>query len=391
MFTRETEILKRLSRAPHTHPHLITLLAIYEQLGRCNLIFPHAECNLLQYWKVQEPTPDQDGRTALWLAEQCQGLAEGLGRIHRYETVSVTGLLNPNSIPVTEIHSIESIAKDSHNSTAPQDPQRLFGRHGDIKPENILWFADHSAAGGRGILKITDFGISQFSLRTSKPASDCAPIANSPTYRPPECDLNGTISASYDIWTLGCVYLEFVTWFFGGRDYVNRFGESRLVVDPYHHSYKTDTFFSIQHDHSGTRKAKVKDKVNDVSKHFLRVILDLVHADDRAKWIKRLHLKAADIPFFQDFLKMISSSLLIIDGRSTTDSAEGRKSSASIARELSGMVQKCKKVVYYIPPHLGPSTTDASVGSFHSPASSRASSIVQEEIIMNNPIEEMGT
>lgn len=123
----------------------------------------------------------------------------------------------------------------------------------------------------------------------------------------------------------------------------------------------------------------------------MRVILDLVHADDRAKWIKILHNDAADIPFFRDFLKMISSSLLVIDGRSTTDSAEGRKSSASIARELSDMVQKCKNCMLYIPSCPGSSTTDEAVEPFYSPVSSRASSIVHEEIAMNDPIEEIET
>jgi serine/threonine protein kinase len=39
----------------------------------------------------------------------------------------------------------------------------------------------------------------------------------SPTCSAPEAMLGGPISRAYDIWSLGCVFLEFITWLFEGN------------------------------------------------------------------------------------------------------------------------------------------------------------------------------
>jgi hypothetical protein len=74
------------------------------------------------------------------------------------------------------------------------------------------------------------------------------------------------LSPSWDIWALGCVYLEFITWFFGGWEAVVDFAHRREAVDPYYHSFWTATFFAIENDkRSGVPRAKVKDSVTQVS------------------------------------------------------------------------------------------------------------------------------
>lgn len=86
--------------------------------------------------------------------------------------------------------------------------QRTNGRHGDIKPENILWFqphdlnGDHGAFGGKFV--ISDFGLTEFHRDETGLVSPMN-TARSPTYRAPEYDVSETISQSYDIWTMGCV------------------------------------------------------------------------------------------------------------------------------------------------------------------------------------------
>lgn len=246
-FEREVKILKRLSSEKHAHAHLITLLATYEQKGQYYLIFPWAEADLLGYWKNINPKPSNDRETALWLAEQCQGLADGLSKIHRYETYSGTSLLHPNSFPRVDSKGVKVATQAGCSS--PTEGLRLFGRHGDIKPNNILWFPDRGPKGGHGVLKITDFGIAHFSTQNCVSARDRGLVPNSATYRPPECDLlDGVLSISYDVWTLGCVYLEFITWFFGGRKYLEDFGLKRKAVDHYWCDFRTDTFFTIEKD-----------------------------------------------------------------------------------------------------------------------------------------------
>lgn len=47
--------------------------------------------------------------------------------------------------------------------------QHIYGRHGNMKPENILWFSDQDSEYGRGVLKTADLGITAFhTARTTK-------------------------------------------------------------------------------------------------------------------------------------------------------------------------------------------------------------------------------
>ena len=151
-------------------------------------------------------------------------------------------------------------------------PLELLGRHGDIKPKNILWFRDNTTNGGHGILKITDFGIARFTKENAPSKRERGLIPNSLTYRSPECDLpNGEISPQCDVWALGCVYLIFITWFFGGCRDIDEFASRRSAPDKFLPGYKmdipfeTDSFFTIVEDEFGRVSAKVKDCVTQVS------------------------------------------------------------------------------------------------------------------------------
>ncbi|KAJ3533864.1 hypothetical protein NM208_g7781 [Fusarium decemcellulare] len=253
------------------HKHLISLLAAYIQHDAYHLIFPWAKADLLDYWRLENPKPLEAERqqVLIWLAEQCRGLAEGLSFIHRYETVSFERLLHPTSFP---LQSKSLVRRDGD-----KEVRRLFGRHGDIKPANILWFPGHCSE--RGILKITDFGIAEFSTQQEVNSNRRDSFANSPTYRPPETDLrigDGTVSASYDIWTLGCVYLEFLTWWLGGWASVDKFAKQRLDSDTglwqtNSLSFKSDAFFTITKDEAGKSQARVKTKVTEVSAHKISI------------------------------------------------------------------------------------------------------------------------
>lgn len=63
-----------------------------------------------------------------------------------------------------------------------------------------------------GILVIADFGLMAFHRGQSRSLVPGAKLHGTPTYAPPEWQLNYQVSRSYDIWSLGCVYLEFITW-----------------------------------------------------------------------------------------------------------------------------------------------------------------------------------
>lgn len=140
----------------------------------------------------------------------------------------------------------------------------LLGRHGDITPRNILWFED-GGRGGRGVLKLADFSEARFYCSTSPPGESSQPIAASQLYHAPELDLKLHLTPTFDIWGLGCIYLEFVTWFFGGWKGVDAFAEARVSKDSEFVLHKTSTFYEVITCNNGEKEAKVKPAVIKVS------------------------------------------------------------------------------------------------------------------------------
>ena len=307
-FRREFEALRIVSK--QQHDHLISLLASYEQQGYYHFIFPFADADLYKYWKEHEPI--RDSTTALWLADQCEGLARGLATIHRYHTFSAKKLLSaavpaPNGeLRLTVPKSSLLVAKPSWS----QLPRLVCCRHGDIKPENILWFPDpvKGSSRGMGVLKITDFGTAEVTETDETPWKK-AP--NSLMYCPPEVEVprDDLLRNSYDIWGLGCVFLEFAAWYFGGWKGVEEFLDERLQVNNSFHQFRTGTFFYVEEE-GGVRRALIKPGVH--------------------QFIKKLRSEQECRSFFRGFLDMIKDEMLVVE----SESGVGRKSAANVAAKV---------------------------------------------------------
>lgn len=245
----------------NAHPHLISLLATYKQLDKFYLIFPWADADLLSYWKNINPTPKMDHDTILWVAEQCLGIAKGLFGIHRHTTMLVTNRQEGDDIPDKQI--------------------QLYGRHGDIKSTNILWFREGrtlepspttSTTTDQGVLKITDFGLAEFQQSASMIYKSPSKVAVSAAYRSPECDVRDDgpgsgVGSSHDIWALGCLYLEFITWLLGGWDLLQKFQKIREIqeLDECYGNYADGKFFKVTIGDDDKPVAKIKEAVALVS------------------------------------------------------------------------------------------------------------------------------
>ncbi|KAF4953292.1 hypothetical protein FSARC_12432 [Fusarium sarcochroum] len=246
-FIQERNALLRFSRPNQGHEHLIELLASYEQGDEYFMIFPWAQGNLAELWKrtYSNPTSREDW---LWLIRQCQGLADGLCAVHNY---------------------VSGQAKRNSAEGASQTNNQNRGRHGDIKPENILYFEQGGSARGR--LVIADFTLMRFHSEESVDITESGKVGFSPTYRPPERDDgSGTIvTQSYDIWTLGCVFLEFLSWHLLGHDavrgeyfdsagrHVESFRTMRLGENYQCSSTLDDKFFKTTFGSTATVKSSV--------------------------------------------------------------------------------------------------------------------------------------
>lgn len=240
--------MKRFS-GDKSHPHLVTLLTTFKKGHDYHLLFHWAESDLLGFWKEQRPGSPLDAENLRWMIEQCRGIAHGLNRIHDYQ-------LSLKSDLKGHIHP------DTHSS---HDASHDYGRHTDIKPENFLLYRKKGDPTDRGTIKLTDFGLCEFHKDgTRSRINKSQVVAITPTYRPPECDMDqGLISRSFDIWSLGCVYLEFITWYLGGWGYLSDFMSSRKLKDIY--GFNSDQFFEIVTTLDGKFAARVKIEVVHVS------------------------------------------------------------------------------------------------------------------------------
>ncbi|RFU28990.1 hypothetical protein B7463_g7332, partial [Scytalidium lignicola] len=107
--------------------------------------------------------------------------------------------------------------------TSGREYERLYGRYGDIKPDNILWSKDYNKTSTLGTLKISHFGFSRFhtSAKNSR-VNEATRISCTPAYRAPKC-----------------VYLEFITWLLIGWTGVEVFRQGRRA------HVKDNAFFII--------------------------------------------------------------------------------------------------------------------------------------------------
>jgi serine/threonine protein kinase len=236
-FKHESTILQKLQREPHSHPHLITLLATFEQRKHQYLIFPWAQSDLKDYWMREDQV--KDGSFSIWLVRQCQGLVEALSRIHRYETTSGTTIIYQRSDGLSTNKPVPAESR-THDPARSRGPLTLHGRHGDIKPQNILWYHNSATTQDFGTMKLADFGSARFGDAIRMTEVKKKSMAISRTYLSPECQMpDGQPSIQCDIWALGCVFLEFICWYFTGHAGLKTFEDQRNV------GYDSDSFFHI--------------------------------------------------------------------------------------------------------------------------------------------------
>ncbi|KAL9605635.1 MAG: hypothetical protein Q9179_001175 [Wetmoreana sp. 5 TL-2023] len=174
------------------HPNIIQLLAAYSYHDKYHLVFPRAQGGSLK--------------------RLLDGAIPPMG-LDSTETmmVAVAGL----SSAICAMHDL------SFDSTS------LIGCHRDLKPDNILL--------NNSDLLLADFGLSRFKPSDESSRSDFQ--QGQGEYLAPECedlDFNEfkrrRIGRSSDIWSLGCILLELLTYLLKGRDGVREFRTWRKQV-----------------------------------------------------------------------------------------------------------------------------------------------------------------
>ncbi|KAI1329154.1 kinase-like protein [Xylariaceae sp. FL0255] len=177
--------VKAHRQAPQ-HDRIVPLLLAFEYRDEFHLIFPLATMEDLQaLWVKNEIRPDT--MSIFWILEQCKGIAQALRAMH-------------------------------------EGPVSLL--HADIKASNILCFCYHPDS--PPVLKLADLGFSREFEPSRTLNIKAANIPHTQTYRAPEFETEAEVYPEYDVWSLGCTYLEFVTWAILGRIGIEEFREGRL-------------------------------------------------------------------------------------------------------------------------------------------------------------------
>ncbi|KAI1180469.1 kinase-like domain-containing protein [Nemania sp. FL0916] len=159
------------------HPHLVQALAAYERGNDRGFVFPWANGgNLQQFWEKEKDRVVINDKVLSWALGQIRGIVEGITRLH-----------------------------------GPHDQGAC---HGDIKPANIIIFK--SGEDDLGTLTVADVGLAKFHATYTKNRATTTK-RGSRRYEPPEVLQAGTsFSRKYDVWSLGCTFLEFLIWLMYG-------------------------------------------------------------------------------------------------------------------------------------------------------------------------------
>lgn len=183
------------------HDRIVSLLTAFSYRERFYIVFPLAtEGSLDRLWKTYVPRGVARHPATLiaqwysdeWLVGECFGIADALLATHG---------------------SVELGHGEANGFL-----------HADIKPENILCFLKVLENGRRSIvLKLADFG----EAKRVKSGLTARAVAHVMTYRPPEHSPGNIITLEYDVWCLGCLFLDFIIWTLFGQDGVELFAEVR--------------------------------------------------------------------------------------------------------------------------------------------------------------------
>lgn len=200
------------------------------------LLFPLARYDLEDYWSHFASPLLSPGMTR-WMLKQIVGITKALGYIH-----------DPSD------------SQPTNNLGVPDD--RKYGRHGDLKPDNLLVYDSHEDC--RGIVLVADLGLATLNSVVSRTQSNTKTRCG-PRYKAPEFNIKGfKIRRSCDIWALGCVLIEWVCWALEGNAVRLQFLED--LFQPFLSGSQTDLYFKMERRHHKVVDVTVNQAVTDVGK-----------------------------------------------------------------------------------------------------------------------------
>ncbi|KAI0976973.1 heterokaryon incompatibility protein-domain-containing protein [Xylaria arbuscula] len=287
--------------------------------------------------------------------EQICGLAGALSKLHGTNTQTATALAeaemkksaSPNSGPPSsrsKQHVDTSAKLQSHNfqsnlsdggpsytddmpvitfSDVDRDSDTKHWRHGDIKPENILIFKDSTWL---GTLKIADLGLAkQHQFATEFRHQATSTKHSTVHYQAPEAVTNTKEPRSrrYDVWSMGCIILEFIIWFLYGSEGLHNFYQESMQFK--NHTQQT-LYFTALRSHHTSGDYELVASVSNIATHWIREMLE---KDPECKRYTAL----------RQLLELVRDRLLVVPIPSRSKPREGsyRATSGELYREVENI------------------------------------------------------
>jgi len=276
------------------HPNLLRHFATCQVGDRCYALFPWADGGTLKdLWRSKDLTP-RDAIFIRWCLQQMHDLVGALEALH-----------NTNY------------------------------RHGDIKPDNILYFTSGNpfcdAAVKQEVLMLADFGVSRKHIEpTSLRLDGTTTKATTASYEAPETVSKADLprSRQYDMWSTGCVLLEFCVWLLYGCAAVDAFREKRLHATASYPMNLDASFYVRLED-------REIDEINPAVKKAMKAIRDDQRCGGRT--------------VLGDLLELIQDDLLLIDAKKRDSSPKCRVKLSQILSNASENISYLVKTVDPLP------------------------------------------
>jgi serine/threonine protein kinase len=280
-FAREHKILQKIKYLPHQH--IIRHFVSIDQGNKGYIVSPWADGGDLQYY-WENSKVEISRKRAIWSLRQMAGLATALDLLH----------------------------------------ETLNCRHGDLKPLNVLCFTES----GETVLKIADFGIAKIhNTQTMFRKAATTTLGLTPSYQGPEVEfekVNRTEplprSRKYDIWSLGCIFLEFSIWLLYGAKAIEEFRGARGSNTP-----STDSSLPL---YEITDKVAKAARVHQLVSWTIETIL---HDDPRCQGDTALVV----------LLNLIQNQML-------QPAVENRPSAREVGKQLEGILLEAEKCSDYL-------------------------------------------
>ncbi|KAI1099427.1 kinase-like protein [Jackrogersella minutella] len=294
-FNLEVDALRKYNHG--IDKHLIPLLATIEkedESSKYYLLFPKANGDLHHFWMIHFDM-NTDTSYLKWMARQCLGITKALSMLHQDQD-------------------------DDKNEDYP-----IYGRHGDIKAANILWFAKPDSDGPSSWqLVLSDFGLMRFHRFMSRSIETARNLKKTITYQAPEFDI-AKISRKSDIWALGCTFLEFITCCLLGYQAVSEdFPSDRGEYDE-RLKFDADKFYRT---------------IRKVAKDGQSVELSAELKPQVRDWVSNLHQRPECSQYLHDFLYLIENEMLRIN-------RDQRPSASQVVEKLQELLEKWDNGTYF--------------------------------------------